>query len=87
MLPNFQPNDYVLTRPVWLRVRVGQNVVVRHTQYGDILKAVSSVFPNGDCLLHSLSAQGVSTEQMGRIERRDILGVVVLRIAFNTKAG
>lgn len=81
MLPLYRNNDYLLvsTWPInWLER--GDNILVRHHQYGDVVKTIQEKFPSGCCTLYGRSDQSINTQQMGIISPAQIIGKVIWHI-------
>jgi hypothetical protein len=83
MSPTLEDGDFVLALAApWLgRVRCGDVVLVRHRRLGLIVKRVVHLDHSGWLKLAGDSAASCSSESMGRVQRRAVLGRAVLRIA------
>ncbi len=80
MCPNYNAADYVvIVRPLWRRLRAGDDVVARHPVFGTIFKRVDSL--RGEQLrLKGLDVRSTSSAEIGWVACADVLGRVVLHI-------
>ncbi|MDJ0779328.1 MAG: S24/S26 family peptidase [Gammaproteobacteria bacterium] len=80
MRPEYRCDDYVvIARPLWRRIRAGDDVVVRHPVLGTIFKRIESLA--GDRLrLTGLDSRSTPSDEIGSVARTDVLGRVILHI-------
>lgn len=77
MSPAFPPNHYVLALTSFFSVKVNDIVVVNHIEYGRIIKRVVSLNANKSLLLGSDNPSGVSTEQIGVVQKHQVIAKVI----------
>ncbi len=77
MLPFLRAGDYVLVikRPL----KIGDVVVARHPQFGEIIKRIARV-NNSSYELAGDNAESVSMQQIGAVPAECIVGKVVMTI-------
>ncbi len=77
MLPFLRAGDYVLVmkRPL----AVGDVVVARHPQFGEIIKRIAGI-NNSSYELVGDNAASVSTEKIGTLPAKSVIGKVVLTL-------
>lgn len=77
MLPILRAGDYVLVikRPL----KIGDVVVARHPHFGEIIKRIAGI-NNTHYELAGDNIDSVSTDKIGTVSARNILGKVVLTI-------
>ncbi len=81
MSPNFLPDDFVLLiAHRWQKLAVGDVVLVNHQHYGKIIKRIASIEKDNWFTLKSDNPQGVTTEQMGIINKGQVIGKVVYQV-------
>ncbi|HBR98531.1 MAG TPA: peptidase S24 [Gammaproteobacteria bacterium] len=80
MSPGLQSGDFVVALTAFCRARLGRLLVVRHPQYGIIVKRVIGIDADDACWLGSDHEAGVSSERMGRVLSDHIVGRVIWRI-------
>ncbi|MBT8123742.1 MAG: S24/S26 family peptidase [Gammaproteobacteria bacterium] len=84
MLPRFNDSDYVMAINLpWLILKPGHVVLVLHSSLGLIIKRIFKVESNGFYKLVGDHQSSTSSEQMGWIERNQIIGRVFYHIANN----
>ena len=83
MWPRYRSADYVLVaRPLWRQLRVGDDIVSNHPDFGTILKRITAI-EHDHLLLTGLNSSSTSTENIGRIPYAAVLGRVILHIRAN----
>ncbi len=77
MLPFLRAGDYVLVvkRPL----KIGDVVVARHPQFGEIIKRIAAINSSSYELVGD-NAESVSMQQIGAVPAESIVGKVVLAI-------
>ena len=77
MLPFLRAGDYVLVvkRPS----KIGDVVVARHPQFGEIIKRIAAINSSNYELVGD-NAESVSMQQIGAVPAESIVGKVVLAI-------
>ncbi len=80
MLPELQPDDYLLIRTFFTTPRVGDIVVIQHDHYGRLVKTVTQLLSNGQCLVSSFNPQGLSGSEIGPINGHQIIGIKLFHI-------
>ena len=80
MYPEYRSGDYVLVmRPLWRRLRPGDDVVSRHPVFGTVFKRIRGL--EGDRLwLYGLNPRSTSSSELGSVARGEVLGWVVLHV-------
>lgn len=76
MAPRINAGDYLLVRRLFFRIRENSIVVVRHSEYGVLVKRVQRITKDG-CLLTGENPRSVSAEKMGIVSKAQILGKAV----------
>lgn len=79
MAPVIPPNSFILAAK-WLMIfpiREGQRLVINHPQYGVIVKKVALVDKNGFIWSKGENKKSVSVEQLGPVDKRQILGRII----------
>lgn len=83
MLPRLTNDDFVVTSTMFRKLEVGDLVVAKHPQYGDLIKRVAVANHKKDnFVLVSDNPKGLSSEQMGGFSRDDIASKVLMTIPF-----
>lgn len=77
MLPTLAQGDYVLALRWWWSLQVGDLIVARHARFPFLIKRIKAIDKHGDLLLHGDSRESLSTEKMGTIPRKQVLGKVI----------
>ncbi len=81
MSPDFNDGDYVLVSriPLFLgRVKVNSIIVFDTLKYGILIKKVSSIdSQNGHFLFTGINQNSLSTDKIGTIQKKDIIGSVI----------
>lgn len=67
----------VVRRFYFLPLRQGQRLVINHPKYGAIVKKIALVDRNGFIWSKGENAQSLSVEELGPIDKSQILGRVV----------
>lgn len=81
MSPAFYSGDIAVAgRWPWSRFRAGQVVLVRHPHYRLIIKRISAVSAEQDIRLEGDHPQSTSSQAMGWINQRHIVGRVWLHL-------
>ena len=83
MLPNYTCGDYVLTyRWPLCRLNAGDVVVVKHQNFGIIVKRIASIEANKNLTLVGDNAIiSTASEILGSINPGQVIGKVLFRIA------
>ena len=82
MLPRLRGDDYVIAINLpWLTFNPGHTVLVLHPSLGLIIKRIFTVKANECFTLVGDHPSSLSSEQIGRIKRAQIVGRVVYHIA------
>ena len=76
--PTLEEGDYVLTCRGYCTPKVNDLVVVNHPVYQRVIKRVVAISPEKALRLSGDNSRSVSSEQMGWIGERWILGKVLL---------
>ena len=77
MQPKFQAGDFVLVRKlIFKKPKVNDILVVNHPHYGQIIKQVKSVKPNGISMCSS-NKSGLSEQAIGLVNPAQIIGKVI----------
>ncbi len=80
MYPEYRSSDYLLVmRPLWRRLRPGDDVVSRHPVFGTVFKRIRGL--EGDRLwLCGLNPRSTSSTELGSVSRGAVLGRVILHV-------
>lgn len=77
MSPRYQAGDYVLVaKPVWRKLKEGDDVVTRHPRFGTIIKRITQIEQN-DLLLHGLNPLSTSSVELGAVPLNAVIGRVI----------
>jgi nickel-type superoxide dismutase maturation protease len=79
MAPAIPPDCFILASK-WLMlfpVRAGQRLVISHSTYGVIVKTVAMVDKNGFIWSRGENNGSLSVEQLGPVDKQQIIGRVV----------
>ena len=80
MLPCYREDDYVLLIKNGFRsIRVGDDVVCNHHQYGIILKRIYKCIDD-KLYLTGLNSKSTDRADLGAVENKDIIGCVIWHI-------
>lgn len=81
MSPNFLPNSFVfaITHP-WQKYKIGDVVLVEHASYGKMIKRIDAVNANNTFSLKGDNFESVTTQQMGQINKAQIMGKVFWQV-------
>ena len=83
MSPAFLAGDYVVSfRWPLTPLREGDVLVVNHPSLGVIIKRVASILPEGQFTLKGDNPQSTSSETMGCLSRKHLIGRVFWRISL-----
>lgn len=77
MLPTLAEGDYVIAFRWWWTLKEGDLVIARHPLLPFLIKRIKSIDEHGDILLQGDSKESLSTEQMGTVPRKQIIGKVI----------
>lgn len=80
MLPSLQQGDYVLVLCFFYTLKENDLIVVQHPQYPTLIKRIRSLFPTCLTLCSDNPKEGLSSQEMGKIEREQVVGKVLLTI-------
>ncbi len=76
MAPRISAGDYILVRRCLNRIREDAIVVVRHSDFGILVKRVQRITEDG-YILTGENPQSISPEKMGIVRKTQVLGKVV----------
>jgi len=81
MSPVLEDGDYVVLKRVRRQsaLKPGEIVLIRHAEFGDILKRIRRLGPNG-IEAEGISDASVSSEKIGRVAFEHVLGRLIWRI-------
>lgn len=87
MLPYYYSGDFVIAYRRFHSVfKQGEVVVVRHPQFGTIIKRIISIENNGTLLLVGDNlAASTDTLTLGSVQRKQVLGRVIGHVSRPTK--
>ncbi len=80
MSPMISDGDFVIYLAKilpWQTYEMGDLVVLKHAQYGTILKRIVQVMPNKNYRLKSDHPTGISTKEIGVCSKKTIKGRVI----------
>ena len=78
MLPHFAAGDFVIACRLFFSLNIGDCVIVKHANYRCIIKRIDNICPHKGIWLKGDYEDSVSPEQMGWIQKKDIIA----RVAF-----
>ncbi|TXR54583.1 hypothetical protein FME95_08620 [Reinekea thalattae] len=82
MYPVFQPDDYVvICRRLFTPYQTGDIVVVQHPSLGLIIKRIVSIDPQQQISLAGENPASTSSQAIGLINKKQLVGRVIWRIA------
>lgn len=76
MLPDI-PNQSFIVSVKYLPLSLGQKMVLAHPTYGLMVKSLVAIDSNGMLWFEGLSAESVSSQQIGAVDRKQVLGHVL----------
>ena len=80
MSPSYQDGDYLLSaRSKFFKLKVGDIIVINHPKYGDIIKEITTVLPDG-YHVQGKNSMSTSTEDFGLITPKMIQGKVIAKV-------
>lgn len=80
MSPSFLPDSYVLSvSHPFQKLKKNDVILVNHPTYGKMIKRILNISPDG-ILLVGDNPMSVTTEQMGLIQKSDVLGKVIWHV-------
>lgn len=77
--------DFVLTSKLYSSLEVGHLVVVDHALYGVLLKKVLHIAPDGQLWLGCDENKSLTSERIGWVSSRRVIGKVILRVRAPSK--
>lgn len=80
MHPKLAEGDFVLASMCFYRLRIDDVVVVSHPLYHTLIKRIQHIDAEKGILLTGENLLSVSSEQMGWINERSIIGKVIYSI-------
>ena len=80
MEPLLFQGDFVFVSRLFIRLNVGDLVAVAHQEYGIIVKRVFEIDLDNTIQLSGENPESVTTEQMGKIHRSQLLGKVIFSV-------
>jgi len=80
MLPELTNGDFVIVSKFYWPLKTGHLVVANHPNYQCIIKRIVQISPLKGILLSGTNAASVTTEQMGWVSKKHVLGKVLFRI-------
>lgn len=76
MQPTIPPDSFIICNRFFMRLKTGQRFRINHPQYGIIVKTLSQI--DGQSLYFcSEFEQGVSRQQIGKIDKSQLLDQVL----------
>ncbi len=89
MSPIFLPNNFVLViKHPWQKFNVGDVILVNHQHYGKIIKRICTIETQHGKTFFTLKSdnpQGVTTEQIGKTNKNQLIGKVIYQVKANKK--
>ncbi len=84
LAPEFREGDFVVTVKIpllWFKLKPGDVVVFRHTDYGTMIKRIEHFSPDGKSLfVVGTHPNSVDSRLFGLISRRDVMGKVIWHV-------
>lgn len=80
MLPSLKQGDYVIVLSFFYSLKENDLIVAQHSQYPILIKRIKSLFPTYLTLCSDNPKEGLSSQEMGNIERGQVVGKVLLTI-------
>ncbi len=80
MSPLLNDGDFVVITRWWYKLQAGRLVVVYHSRYKIIIKRISDLREGGYFFLSGENSTSVESQQIGRMSKDDLLGVVLFKI-------
>lgn len=80
MMPELADGDFVIISWYFWSLKIKDLIVVNHPKYHRIIKRIKSISYGRKYYLEGSNTASVSSEEMGWISKRDIVGKVVLKI-------
>lgn len=80
MLPTLSGGDFVVATRLYHVIAKGDLLVVNHPCFGRIIKRVKAFSADHGILLNSDHNEGMSSEQLGWIDKQDIQAKVLFSI-------
>ena len=84
LAPEFQEGDFVVTVKIpllWFKLRPGDVVVFRHSEYGTMIKKVEHFTPDGESMfVTGTHPNSVDSRRFGVVPRRDVIGKVIWHV-------
>lgn len=82
MYPVFQPNDYVVISPrLFSAYKIGDIVVAQHSTFGLIIKRIIDINQQQQISLAGENPASSSSQAIGLISKKQLVGRVIWRIA------
>ena len=82
MLPTLHNGDYIVAlRRVFTTYKCNEIIIVKHTQYGEIIKRIAHIDVNNQYWLSGDGCDSLSSQAMGAIPKDKVLGALLWHIA------
>jgi signal peptidase I len=84
LVPQFREGDFVIIAKIpllWFKLRPGDTVVFRHSEYGTMIKKIKYLTPDGRSLFVIGShPDSIDSRHFGLIPCRDVIGKVIWHV-------
>ena len=80
MSDTIEDNSYILTKPV-KKIRIDSSFVFKHKFYGLLIKRLVKIDSDKNFWFQGNAKESLSTEKIGPIKKKDIIGKVFLNIS------
>ncbi len=80
MMPELADGDFVMISRLFWTLKPQDKVVVDHSTYHKVIKQIKMYEPEKGLLLEGLNDASLSTEKLGWVQPKQIIGKVILSI-------